>query len=100
MDEKDFLFTEETVKFVDEHEDAKLNSDVLEAIINAAIGEKESGDTPKTMIAIAAATAVFLKMCGNKAKCKKPVTALDYSKLFIEILRLQCMKLDHPANEK
>jgi 6-phosphogluconate dehydrogenase len=98
MNEKDFLFTDEALKFIDENEDRKLNDDIMDAVSRVATGKNGKGNTRKTMIAIAAAAAVFLKMCANMSDEK--LTALDYSEPFSEILRFYCMKLDHPVDEE
>ena len=100
MNEKDFLFTDEALKFIDENEDRKLNDDIVDAVARVATGKNGKGNTRKTMIAIAAAAAVFLKMCAENATGDKPLTALDYSEPFSEILRFYCMKLDHPVGEE
>ena len=100
MNEKDFLFSDETIKFIDENEDSQLNSDIMDAVTRVATGENDKGDTRKTMIAIAATAAVFLKMCAKNATGDKPLTALDYSEPFSEILRFYCMKMDHLTDEE
>ncbi len=94
--ENDFLFSEATVDFIANYEDRELNDKMMDAITNAAIGESGKGDTRKTMIAIASATAVFLKMCATNAKSDEQITALYCSEPFSEILRFYCMGMDHP----
>jgi hypothetical protein len=98
MNEKDFLFTDETLKFIDENEDRKLNDDMMDAVAKVATGENDKGDIRKTVIAIAASAAVFLKMCAENST--KPLTATDFSEPFGEILRYYCMKMDHPVDEE
>ena len=100
MEEKETLFTQDTIDFIEAHEDTQLNNDIMEAIIETATGENDKGDTRKTMIAIAAATAVFLKMCAENATSDTPLTALDYSKVYGYILNFYCMKMDHPIDEE
>lgn len=99
MEDKDVLFSEETVKFIDENEDKKLNNDIMDAVLKASTGENGKGNTRKTMIAIAAVAAAFLKMCAEKATGDEKRTALDYSEPFGEILRFYCMVMDHPIDE-
>lgn len=99
MGEKDYLFSEETVKFLEKNEDAQLNADMLKTIIDVATGGSNKGNTGKTMAAIAFATSAFLKMCADNAKGDTPLTALDYSEMFGEILRFYCMERDHPEKD-
>ena len=100
MEEKDFLFSEETVKFIDENEDKKFNNDIMDAFLKVATAKNGKGDTRKTMIALAAVSAVFLKMCAEKSTGDERRTAIDYSEPFGEILRFYCMIMDHPADEE
>lgn len=100
MEEREILFTQDTLDFIEAHEDTQLNNDILEAIIEAATGENDKGDMRKTMIAIAAATAVFLKMCAERPTNDTPLTTLDYSKVYGYILNFYCMKMDHPIDEE
>lgn len=100
MNEKDFLFTDETLKFIDENEDLLLNENMMDAVTKVATGKNGKGNTRKTMIAIAVSAAVFLKMCADINKSDEKMTALDYSEPFNEILRFYCMKLDHPVDEE
>lgn len=100
MNEKDFLFTDETIKFIDENEDLLLNDNMMDAVVRVSTGKNGKGNTRKTMIAIAVAAASFLKMCANISTSDKNMTALDYSEPFSEILRFYCMKLDHPVDEE
>ena len=100
MKEKDFLFTDETLKFIEENADRKLNDDMMDAIARVATGENDKGDIRKTVIAIAATAAVFLKMCADNSTYDKPLTATDFSEPFSEILRFYCMKIDYPVDEE
>ena len=97
--ENDILFSEATVKFIAKYEDKELNGKMMDAVIDAAVGKDGKGDTRKTMVAIAVATSVFLKMCADNAKGDETMTALDYSEPFSEILRFYCMGLDHSEKE-
>lgn len=97
--ENDILFSEATVEFIAKHADKELNTKMMDAVINAAIGKNGKGNTCKTMIAIAVATSVFLKTCADNAKSDKTMTALDFSEPFSEILRFYCMGLDHSEEE-
>ena len=98
-EKEDFLFTDDNIEFIEENEDRKLNIDIIEAIVKVAKGENGKGNTRKTIIAIASAAAVILKTCADKATSDKPLTALDYSQLFSEILRYFCLMLDHITDE-
>ena len=99
MKVKDFLFSEETVKFIDENKDEKLNNDIMDAVLKVATAKNGKGDTRKTMIALAAVAAAFLKMCAEKSTGDERMTALDWSEPFGEILRYYCMVMDHPSDE-
>jgi hypothetical protein len=100
MKEKDYLFSEETVEFIEENEDKQLNNDIMDAFLKAATDENGKGDTRKTMIALAAVSAAFLKMCAEKSTDEDNMTALGWSEPFSEILRFYCLAMDHPADEE
>ena len=98
-EKEDFLFTDETIEFIDANEDRQLNIDITESVVKVAKGENNKVNPRKTIIAIAATAAVFLKTYADKTTSEEPLTALDFSRPFSEILRYYCLRLDHPADE-
>lgn len=99
MEGKNFLFTEDTVEFIEENEDKKFNNDIMDAVLKVATAKNGKGDTRKTMIALAAVSAAFLKICADKSTGDEKMTALEWSEPFGEILRFYCLTMDHPADE-
>lgn len=92
--ERNKEFTQDLVDFISEHEDFELAGRIFDAICKETINEEGKGDTKKTFVAIAKATAMFLSMCSDMTPDDEKVSTEDFMESYTDVLDLYCFSAD------